>query len=63
MILQNILVSYIYNFQVKVNHLSPLGLNLDTLCVQQLDTVPSCENYSTLYIDAKHLVKEMNWGC
>ena len=46
-----------------MNHLSPLGLNLDLLCVQQLDTVPSCENYSTLYIDAKHLVKEMNRGC
>ena len=28
------------------------GLNLDLLCIRQLDGVPFCENYAKLYFDA-----------
>ena len=39
------------------------GLNLDLLCVQQLEAAPFCENYAKLYFDTKHLEKGLNGRC
>ena len=37
-------------------------LNLDLLCVRQLDAAPFCENYAKLYFDAKHLKRDWIGG-
>ena len=38
------------------------GLNLDLLCIQQLNAVPFCKNCAKLYFDAKHLQNGLNRG-